>query len=151
MSTLLVHDVMSTAPVTVSPATPVSDLLALFDRHDFNAFPVVNDRSQVVGVVSKLDVLSAFLAERMPPYSADGTISEVRTDALMMHDVIAVGAEDSLLPAGELMVGAKLYSLPVVERQGGEPLLVGMVRRGEILRGLRYRLEDAAAGRTPWP
>lgn len=143
---MLVHDVMSTAAVTVSPATPVSALLALFDRHDFNAFPVVNDRNQVVGVVSKLDVLSAFLARRKPPSSADGAIAKVRTDALMTHDVIAVGPEDSLVAAGELMVGAKLHSLPVVERQSGEPLLVGIVSRGDILRGLRYRLEDAAAG-----
>ena len=145
MSTSLVHHVMSTAPVTVSPATPVSALLALFDRHDFNAFPVVNDRSQMVGVVSKLDVLSAFLAA----YPADGAIAEVRTDALMTRDVIAAGPEDSLAAAGELMVGAKLHSLPVVDRRGGESLLLGIVSRGDILRGLRYRLEDAAVGRTP--
>jgi CBS domain-containing protein len=41
---LLVHDVMSISPVTVSPATLVSDLLTRFDRHDFNVFPVVCTR-----------------------------------------------------------------------------------------------------------
>ena len=143
MSTMLVHDIMSTAPVAVSPETPVSDLLALFDRHDFNAFPVVNDRGKVLGVVSKLDVLGAFLPERKPSHSADGAIAQVRADALMTRDVLAVGPEDSLVVAGELMVGAKLHSLLVIEQRGSETSLVGIVSRGDILRGLRYRLDDA--------
>jgi CBS domain-containing protein len=146
MSTLLVRDVMSTAPVTVTPATPVSDLLVLFDRHDYNAFPVVDDHGHVVGVVSKLDVMSGFLAERKPSSQVAGGIAEVPTDALMTHDVIAAGPEDSLVAAGQLMVEAKLHSLPVVARHGGEPVLLGIVSRGDILRGLRYRLEDARAG-----
>lgn len=149
MSTLLVHDVMSTAPVTVSAATPIFDLLARFDRHDFNAFPVVDDHGRLVGVVSKLDVLSAFLSGRKPPGSAHSAVAEVRADALMTHDVVAVGPEDSLVAAGELMVRAKLHSLPVVERRGSETVLLGIVSRGDILRGLRYRLEDAAGGRSP--
>jgi CBS domain-containing protein len=148
---LLVHDVMSIAPVTVSPATLVSDLLAQFDRHDFNAFPVVDDRGGVVGVLSKLDVLRAFLADRKAPYSAHRTIAGARADALMTRDVIAVGPEDSLVTAGELMVGAKLHSLPVIERRGGDTLLLGIVSRGDILRGLRYGLEEAASGPNPRP
>jgi CBS domain-containing protein len=144
----LVRDVMSAAPVTVSTATPVSDLLTQFDRHDFNAFPVVNARGHVVGVVSKLDVLSAFLAERKPPHPAHGAIAEVQADVLMTHDLIAVGPEDSLVSAGELMVRTKQHSLPVIERRGSETLLLGIVSRGDVLRGLRYQLADAAAGRS---
>jgi len=143
---MLVHDVMSISPITVSPATLVSDLLSRFDRHDFNVFPVVDDRGHVVGVLSKLDVLSAFLGHEKPPYSAHRTVAETRADALMTRDVIAVGPNDSLVTAGEVMVRAKLHSLPVIERRGGETLLLGIISRGDILRGLRYRLEDVAAG-----
>jgi hypothetical protein len=35
--------------VTVIPATSVADLLALFDRYDFNAFPI---RQRVSDIVS---------------------------------------------------------------------------------------------------
>lgn len=142
MATMLVHDIMSTTPVTVSPATPISELLVLFDRHDFNAFPVVDQRGQVVGVVSKLDVLSAFLGGRKRTSAADGPIGDVRAEAVMTPEVVAVGPEDSLAGAGERMVRAKLHSLPVVERRGGQTVLVGVVSRGDLLRGLRYRLED---------
>ena len=148
---LLVHDVMSISPVTVLPATLVADLLSRFDRHDFNVFPVVDDRGHLVGVLSKLDVLSAFLGDEKPPYSVHRTIAATRADALMTRDVIAVGPEDSLVAAGEVMVRAKLHSLPVIERRDGETLLLGIVSRGDILRGLRYRLEDVAAGPSPRP
>lgn len=142
MSTLLVRDVMSTAPVTVSAATPIAELLAWFDRHDFNAFPVVSDGAQVVGVVSKLDVLRAFLSAGTPD-----AVAAVRAEALMTPEVVAVGPEDGVAAAGALMVGAKLHSLPVMERRGGETLLVGVVSRGDILRGLRYGLEDGSGVR----
>ena len=136
MPAMLVHDVMSAAPVTVSPATPVSELLSLFDRHDYNAFPVVDDGGRVAGVISKLDVLRAFLA-----HGADPAVGEMRAEALMTRQVLAVGPEEDLRAAGERMVDAKLHSLPVVEQRGGERRLVGIVSRGDILRGLRYRLE----------
>ena len=57
-----VHEVMSAVPVTVAPSTSLTDLLTLFDRHDYNAFPVVGQGGELVGIVSKLDVLRRFVA-----------------------------------------------------------------------------------------
>lgn len=142
MAMLLVHDVMSAAPVTVSPTTSIADLLARFDRHDFNAFPVVDARGRLAGVVSKLDVLRAFLADREPS-PAGGAVALEQVDALMTTEVVSVGPRDTLVLAGEVMVGAKLQSLPVVDRREGATELVGVVSRGDVLRGLRYRLVDA--------
>ena len=56
-----VHDTMSTSPVAVGPTTSISRLLTLFDRYDFNAFPVVGQRNRLLGIVSKLDLLELFL------------------------------------------------------------------------------------------
>jgi CBS domain-containing protein len=146
MPKLLVHDVMSISPVTVSPATLVPDLLARFDRHDFNILPVVDDRGRLVGVLSKLDVLGAFLGDGEAPAPVQQRIAATPADVLMTRDVIAVGPEDGLVAAGAIMVRAKLHSLPVTEHRDGQTSLLGIVSRGDILRGLRYRLEDAAAG-----
>jgi CBS domain-containing protein len=49
-----VNQIMTTSPVTVRPRTALSDLLALFNRHDLNAFPVLDERERLVGIVSKL-------------------------------------------------------------------------------------------------
>ena len=50
-----------THPVhTVARSTSLRELEALFDRFDFNAFPVLDEVRQVIGVVTKFDFLKAF-------------------------------------------------------------------------------------------
>ena len=132
-----VHEVMTPYPVTVAPTTPVGDLVARFDRHDFNTFPVVDERGRLVAIVSKLDVLDLLLASRTPANAK--TVDPMRVADLMRHRVVSIEGTDSIADAGALMVGLKLRSLPVVERRGGRPTLVGILSRGDVLRGLRYQ------------
>ena len=42
------------------------------------------------------------------------------------------------------MVANNLRSLPVVERQNDHLTLVGMVSRGDVLRGLRFQLVEGS-------
>jgi CBS domain-containing protein len=138
-----VHDAMSTAPVTVTPATSISDLLSLFDRHDFNALPVMERGGRLVGVVSKLDVLRLFLGSRLAPSS----IGIARAADIMSRKVVTVAAQDSIVDAGNLMIETKLRSLPVVHRRQTTVELVGMLSRGDVLRALRFQLQE----QTPEP
>lgn len=135
-----VHEVMSTSPVTVQPTTLVGDLLALFDRHDFNAFPVLEHRGQLLGIVSKLDVLEFLLAASTSGPSI-GFLATARVENLMHAEIVSVEAREPISEVGAVMVAKNLRSLPVVERrQGG--VLVGMVSRGDVLRGLRFQLVE---------
>jgi CBS-domain-containing membrane protein len=138
-----VHDAMSTAPVTVTPATSISDLLSLFDRHDFNALPVMERGGSLVGVVSKLDVLRLFLASG-PALSSIGI---ARAADVMSRKVVTVAAQDNIVDAGNLMIETKLRSFPVVDRRQAPVELVGMLSRGDVLRALRFQLEE----QTPEP
>ncbi len=133
-----VHEVMSAVPVTVAPSTSLADLLTLFDRHDYNAFPVVGPGGELVGIVSKLDVLRRFVAGAGKP----GNLEEGASAAdLMQREVVSVPAEDSLADAGGLMVGANLRSVPVTHGRDAGARLVGMLSRGDVLRGLRLQLD----------
>lgn len=145
-----VHELMSTSPVTVEPTTSVADLLALFDRHDFNAFPVLSQHGQLLGIVSKLDVLELFLAAGASG-AAMGALSTVRVESLMHPEIVSVQAQELISEAGALMVAKRLQSLPVVELQEPDVILVGILSRGDVLRGLRFQLVDGSdAGRgTP--
>jgi CBS domain-containing protein len=138
-----VHEVMSTSPVSVRPTTSVSDLLALFDRYDFNAFPVLNERGQLLGIVSKLDVLKLFLANDARG-STMGALGMTRVADLMHSEIVSVGARDLIADAGAIMVAKSLRSLPVVERRDGSVSLVGVLSRGDVLRGLRFQLVEGA-------
>ena len=50
---------MTRTVVSVKRGTTIRELGELFEKHDFNVFPVVED-AQVLGIVSKFDFLRAF-------------------------------------------------------------------------------------------
>lgn len=136
----LLHEVMTASPITVEPGLGLGDVMALFDRHDFNAFPVVGEDGALVGLITKLDVLRAVrpgAALRLPPVRHLATVCVAD---IMRRGVLSVEAEDPVAVAADLMVETRLHSLPVVRRRGGAPMLVGMVSRGDVLRGLRFEL-----------
>jgi CBS domain-containing protein len=139
-----VHEIMSSSPVTVGPATSVSEVLAQFDRHDFNAFPVLDDRGRLLGIISKLDVLQLFLAGDPAAGATTGDIGDVRVEDLMHPEIVSVEARAPISAAGAIMVANNLRSLPVVERQDDHVILVGMVSRGDVLRGLRFQLVEGS-------
>jgi CBS domain-containing protein len=137
---------MSSSPVTVGPTTSVNELLALFDRHDFNAFPVRNDRGRLLGIVSKLDLLELFLAGE-PSAAATGDLGDTPVEDLMHQEIVSVEPRAPISAAGAMMVANNLRSLPVVERHDDRVILVGMVSRGDILRGLRFQLVEGSYAR----
>jgi CBS domain-containing protein len=137
-----VHDIMSTSPVTVAPTTSIGNLLALFDRHDFNAFPVAGQRKRLLGIVSKLDVLELFLGHPKDTSSAARALVATQVADVMCRKPVCVEPREALSAAGKLMVVTKLRSLPVVEQREGRPVIVGILSRGDVLRGLRSELME---------
>jgi IMP dehydrogenase len=55
-----IREIMTRDPITVSPKTRIRKLKSLFDKHDFNAFAVVDERGVLRGVVTTLDILRMF-------------------------------------------------------------------------------------------
>ena len=133
---------MSSFPVSISPDTSVADLMVLFDRHDFNAFPVVDERGHLVGIVSKIDVLRFFLAAQESSAAAENDLTATRIAALMGNEIVTIEPQESIAAAGAVMISTKLRSLPVVERRDDARILLGILSRGDVLRGLRFQLVD---------
>jgi CBS-domain-containing membrane protein len=63
---------MTRSVITVTHQVTLRDLKALFDKHDFNSFPVVEGR-KMVGIVTKFDFLKAFVftTNQMVPHYDD--------------------------------------------------------------------------------
>jgi len=137
-----VNDIMSSAPKSVYTSTTIARLLELFDRHDFNAFPVTDAANELVGIVTKVDLLRVL----RPPHEGDvgeGTrMSEMSVREIMRADVVSVDAEAPIEVAADAMVETGLRSIPVVLDRGGRPELVGMVSRGDVIRGFRFAMHD---------
>jgi len=135
-----VLEVMTRAPITVTSQTTVGELIALFDRYDFNAFPVVGDGHTLSGIVTKLDVLRLLRPDWA--FEVNDSLSSTRVADIMRHSAVSVEAEDPIVVAADLMVETGLRSLPVVRRESGPPVLIGIVTQGDLLRGFRFALTE---------
>jgi CBS domain-containing protein len=118
---------------TVSRGLTLRELEDLFERDDFNAYPVEED-TQIVGLVSKFDFLSSFMftpAHMTPRYEdlMKRTVADIMTP-----DFIYVRGETRLTRVLQLMVDHRIRSMPVIE---GDQRLVGMVAREDVMRTLR--------------
>ena len=130
---------MTPAVQTVTRQVTLRDLEALFERHDFNAFPVV-EAGNVLGIVTKFDFLQAFAftTSQIVPHFDElmrRTVADVMTEA-----VIHVEPTAPLTRVLQLMVGLKSRSFPVVSSDGQ---LLGMISREDIMRALKESTREA--------
>lgn len=118
---LLVENLMSTALITARPDESVDaadfDMKLARVRH----LPVVDDKRNLVGVVSDRDVLRAV--------SKIGRRS-VQVKDVMSTDVFTVGAEDPAEQALDIMLDQKIGCLPV---EGDDGHLVGLITETDFL------------------
>ena len=128
-----VRDAMVANPITIGPQTRLKEVEELFENHDFNGVPVVDEQRHLLGILTKFDLLKAFSlgAQAMVPnYDA---IMEQSAEAIMTRDPVSV---EPLLPLSRLLqklVEMRTKSLPVVENG----VLVGIIAREDVLKALR--------------
>ncbi len=118
---------------TVSRDLTLRELEDLFEKDDFNAYPV-EEGSEVVGLVSKFDFLACFAfspASMVPRY--DELMSRTVAD-IMAPDFIYVPGDTKLTRVLQLMVDQRIRSMPVIK---GDHHLVGMISREDVMRALR--------------
>ena len=124
---------MTHSVVIVTRQANMRDLEELFNKYDFNSFPVVKEE-KLVGVVTKLDFLRTFVfatGEIVPHY--DELMRRTVAD-VMSTSIEHVEPETPLTRVLETMVRLKVHSLPVIsERQH----LLGMISRTDVIRALK--------------
>jgi CBS-domain-containing membrane protein len=125
---------------TVTREMTVGELNQMFERDDFNTYPVEED-AQVVGLVTKFDLLKCFAftpSQMMPRYDdlMDRTVADIMTSAY-----IYVSADTRLTRVLQLMVEHRIRSIPAID---SDHRLVGIVAREDVLRALAACAEDAA-------
>ncbi|MDH7509408.1 MAG: CBS domain-containing protein, partial [Methanomassiliicoccales archaeon] len=107
----------------------LKDLKALFDKYDYNGFPVVRD-GYLVGIVTKLDLLKTFSPGKSVSKTDLLKLFAENVGEIMRRAVISINVDDDLKKAIEYMVEFKLRSLPVVDNEGK---LVGMISRKDVM------------------
>jgi CBS domain-containing protein len=122
-----------THPVkTVTRGLTVRELSEMFERDDFNSYPVEED-AQVVGIVTKFDLLKCFIftpSQMIPPYEQlmNRTVGDVMTS-----EFIYVSIDTKLTRVLQLMVDHRIRSVPAMN---SDHRLAGIIARRDVLKAL---------------
>jgi CBS domain-containing protein len=129
---------MTRAVRTVTRQTTMRELGALFEKCDFNSFPVVEEE-KMLGIVTKFDFLRAFAfttGQMLPHYDElmRRPVADVMTEA-----VVHIEPTAPLTRVLQLMVSLKNRSFPVI---GHDRQLLGMISREDLMRALKEATQD---------
>jgi len=123
---------MTRSVKTISRDLTMRELEDLFERDDYNAYPVEED-SRVIGLVTKYDFLKCFAfhpTQMLPHYDdlMNRTVGDVMTP-----DFIYVHADTKLTRVLQLMVEHQTRSIPVLD---ADRRLAGIISREDVMRAL---------------
>jgi len=138
---MLVNDIMTRDPRTVSPDTNLQEVASTMCLYRIPALPVIDDDGKLVGNISEMDILKNLLPsmedimageatmeiERMlPNYSSsmDKTVND-----LMIKNPVSVTADMHVLKATAKMTSHRFRRIPVIDADGK---LVGVMSLGDV-------------------
>lgn len=128
---MLIQQVMTPVPITVTPDDDLALVKRLFERHHFHHLLVV-EQGRLVGILSDRDLLKA-----ISPHI--GTINETNRDLatlnkrvhqVMGHHPITIATHASLHDAVELLVQRNISCLPVLH---DDQRIAGIVSWRDVL------------------
>ncbi len=146
-SAMIVEDVMTTSLKTVSPDTPMSEVVTMMCLFRLSGIPVVEDDNMLVGMIAERDVLdplfptledmldgTAPAMDIATALSKYGDVTGKKVSDLMTRNVITVSPNMQILKAAARMVGKRFRRIPVAVGDR----LVGMLSLGDVHKAL-YR------------
>ncbi|NPA90830.1 MAG: CBS domain-containing protein [Chloroflexi bacterium] len=134
MESVTVEQAMQKNPVTVPETMPLSELGEMFVQAHGHGFPVVNEKGELVGIVSLADYQQAMKRK---------DFDRLRVRDIMTRDLLVAYPDETLWEALRKLGLRDVSRLPVVSRQNPKQLL-GVIRRRDIIRA--YNLAMARRG-----
>ncbi|HAO32960.1 MAG TPA: CBS domain-containing protein [Candidatus Competibacter sp.] len=128
-----VRDAMTAEPIVISAKAKLREAEELFETHDFNGVPVVDDQWRLLGILTKFDVLKAFSLDTQALVPRYEDIMEQPVETVMTRDPVSVRPDLPLSRLLQKLVDTRTKSLPVVENGR----LAGIIAREDVLKALR--------------
>ncbi len=128
MQAVTVREAMSEDVDTVGPEMPLPELHEEFEQSHHHGFPVVDDKGDLVGIVSIQD-LERVMSEKGREELEDMTVSDIMTT----DGLLVAYPQQPMWMALNRLAPRDVGRLPVLEKEGSDRL-VGVVRRADIIR-----------------
>jgi acetoin utilization protein AcuB len=127
---MLVRDRMSKNPITTNPHASVPDALKVMQGSKVRQLPVLNEKHELVGIVSLVDLLRASPspATSLSVWEINYLLEEITVDKVMTRHVITVTEDAAVEEAGRIMSDNRISGLPVM--RDGE--LVGIITESHL-------------------
>ena len=134
-----VRDLMTGAPITVSPETPMLDAQHLMLSNHFRHLLVTKD-DRLVGIVTDRDIRLNLPspATSLSVWEINHLMTKLTVDQVMTESVITVGPDRDAADAARLMLDHKIGALPVTD--GGR--LIGIVTETDMLRAFVRSVDE---------
>lgn len=111
------------AVATARPETTLKDIAIQLSHKRIGAIVVVDDRDEVIGIISERDLVRAVAA-------GDQEILASPVSESMTRDVVSCGEERTIDELMEMMTKGRFRHIPVVD--GGK--LIGIVSIGDVVK-----------------
>ncbi len=141
---MLVRELMTRNPVTITTETSVPDALRLMRERKVRRLPVLDAHGALVGIVSDKDLLyaSPSPATTLAVWEIPELLGKLRVEKVMTRGVITVDEGTALEEAARIMADSKIGGLPVM--RGSQ--LVGIITETDLFKTLLELLGGRRAG-----
>ena len=129
---MLIGERMSQPVITLHPEVPVQEAIALMTKEGIRRLPVVDQRGQLMGIVTNLDLLHASPSDAtsLSVWELNYLISKITVDEIMSKDVITVAIDSPVEEAARIMADNKIGGLPVVE----DHTVIGIITETDLFK-----------------
>ena len=155
-----VADVMTCNPRTATPEMSLDTVIMTLAQHHLSGLPVVNERSEVIGMVSESDLMWQESGVTPPPYmmfldsviylknplthdrdlhkALGRTVAEVMTD-----HTVTISDDKTLAEAARVMHDRRIHRLPVVN---AHHQIIGIITQGDVIQAMAKELAASNRG-----
>ena len=119
---LTVRDIMTTKVITIHKDKPVCEVEGLFIEHEISGAPIVDDKGDVTGVISKSDVIRFVFTGGDTNYASAWEIAS--------PIVITTEASISIQEAASIMIDKHIHRLLVMDGK----TMVGMLSAHDLVK-----------------
>lgn len=119
-----VEKYMSHTPVTIRDNTVYSKAFNIMQEKDLHHLPVVNEKNEIVGILTRRDLQIAAQHFREAP---------VEVSDVMHTQVVTISPDEPLVVAARQMIDKRIGGLPVLDDNGK---MVGILTETDLFRVL---------------
>jgi CBS domain-containing protein len=128
---LKVKDIMSKNVITVTAATPVSEVIDLVLEKRINGVPVIDANGRLCGILTITNLFrmldSLLFDDPLNNYRRDITMA---VDEIMTKDIHSIGPEMTVKEVVHLSLYKDIHTFPVIE----DSTLIGIIGKRDILK-----------------